>query len=340
MTPTWLNPSATEYSDIKVDNIKHHAITHTVTVAAVTIFAPQVPAQSKSTRTGNTDALSNHGMLAWCTWPLLGPILSPLSKNSTINIPAFLTPKSCSQVLALLLSIPSWKKGQKVMTWSWHQHDWIRVQLNTATSKWTTSSTMLPHTVTVAAVTIFAPQVPAQSKSTRTGNTDALSNHGMLAWCTWPLLGPILSPLSKNSTINIPAFLTPKSCSQVLALLLSIPSWKKGQKVMTWSWHQHDWIRVQLNTATSKWTTSSTMLSHTQSQSLLSQSLHHRSPHKANQPGRVIRMHYQTMECLHDALDHCLVQFFLHCLKIPRSTSLHSWHLNPAHKCLHCYCQF
>ena len=79
---------------------------------------------------------------------------------------------------------------------------------------------------------------------------------------------------------------------------------------------------------------------HTQSQSLLSQSLHHRSPHKANQPGRVIRMHYQTMECLHDALDHCLVQFFLHCLKIPRSTSLHSWHLNPAHKCLHCYCQF
>ena len=147
------------------------------------------PAQSKSTRTGNTDALSNHGMLAWCTWPLLGPILSPLSKNSMINIPAFLAPKSCSQVFALLL----WKKGQKVMTWSWHQHDWIRVQLNTATSKWTTSSTMLPHTVTVAAVTIFAPQVPAQSKSTRTGNTDALSNHGMLAWCTWPLLGPNLS---------------------------------------------------------------------------------------------------------------------------------------------------
>ena len=93
--------------------------THTVTVAAVTIFAPQVPAQSKSTRTGNTDALSNHGMLAWCTWPLLGPILSPLSKNSTINIPAFLAPKSCSQVFALLLSIPSWKKGQKVMIWSW-----------------------------------------------------------------------------------------------------------------------------------------------------------------------------------------------------------------------------
>ena len=49
---------------------------------------------------------------------------------------------------------------------------------------------------------------------------------------------------------------------------------------------------------------------HTQTQSLLSQSLHHRSPHKANQPGRVIRMHYQTMECLHDALDHCLVQIF------------------------------
>ena len=222
MTPTWLNPSATEYSDIKVDNIKHHAITHTVTVAAVTIFAPQVPAQSKSTRTGNTDALSNHGMLAWCTWPLLGPILSPLSKNSTINIPAFLTPKSCSQVLALLLSIPSWKKVRR----SWHGHD--------------------------------------------TNMTESE--------CNW------------------------------------IQRHQSGQ-------HQAPCC-------------------HTQSQSLLSQSLHHRSPHKANQPGRVIRMHYQTMECLHDALDHCLVQFFLHCLKIPRSTSLHSWHLNPAHKCLHCYCQF
>ena len=121
-------------------------------------------------------------------------------------------------------------------------------------------------------------------------------------------------------------------------------TWYPDEKVCTLSWewwHGHDTVMTE---SECNWTQGhqsgqhQAPCCHTQSQSLLSQSLHHRSPHKANQPGRVIRMHYQTMECLRDALDHCLVQFFLHCLKIPWSTSLHSWHLNPAHKCLHCYC--
>ena len=129
------------------------------------------------------------------------------------------------------------------MTWSWQSHDWIWMQLNTATSKWTTSSTMLSRTVSVAAVTIFASQVPAQGKSTRTGNTDALSDSGMLAWCTWPLPGSILSPLSK--ILQIPRstslyFWHLNPASQLFESLLSMPSWKKRSEghdmVMTPSW--------------------------------------------------------------------------------------------------------
>ena len=204
------------------------------------------------------------------------------------------------------------------MTWSWQSHDWIWMQMNTATSKWTTSSTMPSQTVSVAAVTIFAPQVPAQSKSTRTGSTDALSDHGMLAWCTWPLHGSVLSPLSK--ILQIPRSTSLHSwhlnpAHNCFESLLSIPSCKKRSEghhmVMTKSW-------LNLNATEYSDIKVDNIKPHAVTHSFSRRChnlLHHRSPHKANQPGRVIRMHYQTTECLHDAVNHCLVQFFLHCLK-------------------------
>ena len=322
-------------------------LSRTVSVAAVTIFAPQVPAQSKSTRTGNTDALSDSGMLAWCTWPLPGSILSPLSK--ILQIPRstslyFWHLNPAHNCLNRYCQCQAEKKGQKVMTWSWQSHDWIWMQLNTATSKWTTSSTMLSRTVSVAAVTIFAPQVPAQSKSTRTGNTDALSDSGMLAWCTWPLPGSILSPLSK--ILQIPRSTSLHSwhlnpAHNCLNRYCQCQAEKKGQKVMTWSWQSHDWIWMQLNTATSKWTTSSTMLSRTVSVAAV-------TIFAPQVPAQSKSTRTGNTDALSDSgmlawctwpLPGSILSPLSKILQIPRSTSLYFWHLNPAHNCLNRYCQ-
>ena len=208
MTKSWLNLNATEYSDIKVDNIKHHAVTHSFSRRCHNLCTT-VPAQSKSTRTGNTDALSDSGMLAWCTWPLPGSILSPLSKILQIPRSTSLYFWHLNPAHNCLNRYCQCQAEKKRSEGPWHGHD----------------------------------KVMTESE------------------CNW------------------------------------IPRHQSGQ-------HQAPCC-------------------HAQFQSPLSQSLHHRSPHKANQPGRVIRMHYQTPECLHDALDHCLVQFFLHCLKFYKFHDLH-----------------
>ena len=108
MTPSWLNLNASEYSDINCG--QHQApCCHT---QSQSLLSQSLHHRSphKANQLGRVIRMHYQTMefLQQCTWPLPGSILSRSSENSTINIPAFLTPKSCSQLFALLLSIPSW----------------------------------------------------------------------------------------------------------------------------------------------------------------------------------------------------------------------------------------